>query len=176
MIVYIIIFLLSSLLLYQVYAFFRTEALDELPDDLPDDVPDDVPTDLPTDVPMDVPMDLPMDLPTDLPDVSPYDPQVNTQISPTSVSTSSTMLSGINGITGVGMTPNITGGLPIQTSTTIETNMLYLNNHINDLQAKYLLLDSKMNKIQEDAKNVTDQQNAASEIVGDKPFVLDTSS
>jgi len=67
-------------------------------------------------------------------------------------------------------------GLPIQTLNTIETNMLYLNNHINDLQAKYLMLDTKMNKLQEDATKVTEQADIASDLVGDTPLKIDEDS
>ena len=66
--------------------------------------------------------------------------------------------------------------LPTQSSPTIETNMIYLNNHINELQAKYLLLDAKVTKLQDDTTKVTEQQDVAGELVGDAPFKLDTTS
>jgi hypothetical protein len=61
------------------------------------------------------------------------------------------------------------------TTTTIETNMLSLNNQMNDLRLKYEDLSGRVSKLQKAAELTTEKQSEASDLVGDAPIKIDTS-
>ena len=144
MLVYLIIFILSSLVIYQIYLYiFTIEPFDE------DSTPPDE-----------------LQLPS-VNDLTPDEPSENTDLNTPSELPIPSLSSTMN------TNSSTQKGLPIQTLNTIETNMLYLNNHINDLQAKYLMLNTKMDKLQADATKVTEQADIASDLVGDTPLKIE---
>ncbi len=56
----------------------------------------------------------------------------------------------------------------------IETNMLYLNNRINELTDKYTSMEKKINKMNSTITAVSDTSNEASSLVGTGPISIDT--
>jgi len=144
MLVYLIILILSSLVIYQIYLYiFPIEPFEE------DSTPPDE-----------------LQLPS-VNDLTPDEPSENTDLNTPSELPIPSLSSNMN------TNSSTQKGLPIQTLNTIETNMLYLNNHINDLQAKYLMLNTKMDKLQADATKVTEQADIASDLVGDTPLKIE---
>lgn len=144
MLVYLIILILSSLVIYQIYLYIFP--IEPFEDDAPP--PDE------------------LQLPS-VNDLTPDEPSENTDLNTPSELPIPSLSSNMN------TNSSTQQGLPIQTLNTIETNMLYLNNHINDLQAKYLMLNTKMDKLQADATKVTEQADIASDLVGDTPLKIE---
>lgn len=144
MLVYLIILILSSLVIYQIYLYIFP--IEPFEDDSPP--PDE------------------LQLPS-VNDLTPDEPSENTDLNTPSELPIPSLSSNMN------TNSSTQQGLPIQTLNTIETNMLYLNNHINDLQAKYLMLNTKMDKLQADATKVTEQADIASDLVGDTPLKIE---
>ena len=66
------------------------------------------------------------------------------------------------------------GDKPISSMHTIETNMLYMNNKINDLQEKYKTMDVKLTAIRSDMSKVTQNTSEANKLVGSAPIKIDT--
>ena len=63
---------------------------------------------------------------------------------------------------------------PISSMHTIETNMMYMNNKINELQEKYKSMDVKITAIRSDMSKVTQNTSEANKLVGSAPIKIDT--
>jgi hypothetical protein len=63
---------------------------------------------------------------------------------------------------------------PIGSLHMIETNMMYMNNKINELQEKYKSIDVKVTAMRSDMSKVTQNTSEANKLVGGAPIKIDT--